>query len=42
MKNKNLKKIYNEFTKKQKLIIDIKKLQELNEKVEKGIDIKKT
>ena len=41
MKNKNLKKIYNEFSKKQKLIKDIKKLQKLNEKVEKGIDIRK-
>ena len=36
-----LKKIYNEFSKKQKLIKDIKKLQKLNEKLEKGIDIRK-
>ena len=36
-----LKKIYNKFSKKQKLIKDIKKLQKLNEKVEKGIDIRK-
>ena len=34
-KKQKLKKIYNEFTKKQKLIRDIKKLRELNEKVEK-------
>ena len=36
-----LKKIYNKFSKKQKLIKDIKKLQKLNVKVEKGIDILK-
>ena len=36
-----LKKIYNEFSKKQKLIKDIKKLQKLNDKLEKGIDIRK-
>ena len=36
-----LKKIYNKFSKKQKVIEDLKKLQKLNEKVEKGIDIRK-
>ena len=36
-----LKKKYDEFSKKQKLIKDIKKLQKRNEKVEKGIDIRK-
>ena len=36
-----LKKIYNKFSKKQKVIKDLKKLQKLNEKVEKGIDIRK-
>ena len=40
-KKQKLKKIYNEFSKKQKLIKDIKKLQKLNEKVENGIDIRK-
>ena len=37
-----LKKNYKDLCKKQKLIKDIKKLQKLNEKVEKGIDIRKT
>ena len=36
-----LKKNYKELGEKQKLIKDIKKLQKLNEKVEKGIDIRK-
>ena len=36
-----LKKIYNKFSKKQKVIKDLKKLQKLNEKVEKRIDIRK-
>ena len=36
-----LKKNYKELGEKQKLIKDIKKLQKLNAKVEKGIDIKK-
>ena len=36
-----LKKIYNKFSKKQKVIKDLKKFQKLNEKVEKGIDIRK-
>ena len=36
-----LKKIYNKFSRKQKVIKDLKKLQKLNEKVEKGIDIRK-
>ena len=34
-----IKKNYGEFSKKQKLIKDIKKIKRLNEKVEKGIDI---
>ena len=42
MKKKNLKKSYKELGEKQKLIKDIKKIQKLNAKVEKGIDIKKT
>ena len=36
-----IKKNYSEFNKRQKIIKDIKKLQKLNEKVEKGIDILK-
>ena len=36
-----LKKKYKEFSNKQKLIRDIKKLQKLNEKVKTGIDILK-
>ena len=36
-----IKKNYGEFSKKQKLIKDIKKIKRLNEKVEKGIDIRK-
>ena len=36
-----LKKIYHELSRKQKLIRDIKKLQEFNDKVEKGIEILK-
>ena len=36
-----LKDNYKELAEKQKLIKDIKKLKRLNEKVEKGIDIKK-
>ena len=35
-----LKKNYKELGEKQKLIKDIKKIKKLNEKVEKGIDIK--
>ena len=38
-KKQNLKKIYNEFSRKQKLIRDIKKIEKLEEKVEKGINI---
>ena len=41
-KKQNLKKIYNEFSRKQKLIRDIRKIEKLEEKIEKGIDIKKT
>ena len=36
-----LKKNYKELGEKQKLIKDIKKIQKLNDKVKKGIDIKK-
>ena len=35
-----LKKNYKDLSKKQKLIRDMKKLKRLNEKVEKGVDIK--
>ena len=40
-KKQNIKKIYNEFSRKQKLIRGIKKLDKLEEKLEKGIDIVK-
>ena len=40
-KKQNIKKIYNEFSRKQKLIRDIKKIEKLEEKLEKGIDIVK-
>ena len=41
-KKQKLKRNYAKYNKKQKLIKDIQKLKKLNEKIEKGIDIKKT
>ena len=40
-KKEKLKKSYKELGEKEKLIKDIKKIQKLNEKVEKGIDVRK-
>ena len=40
-KKKTIKKSYKELSEKEKLILDIRKLDNLNEKVKQGIDIKK-
>ena len=40
-KKKTIKKSYKELSEKEKLIRDIRKLDNLNEKVKQGIDIKK-
>ena len=40
-KKKTIKKSYKELSEKEKLIRDIRRLDKLNEKVKKGIDIKK-
>ena len=40
-KKKTIQKSYNELSEKEKLIRDIRRLDKLNEKVKKGIDIKK-
>ena len=40
-KKKTIKKNYKEISEKEKLIRDIRRLDELNEKVKQGIDIRK-
>ena len=40
-KKESIKKNYKELSEKEKLIRDIRRLDKLNEKVKKGIDIKK-
>ena len=40
-KKKTIQKSYKELSEKEKLIRDIRRLDKLNEKVKKGIDIKK-
>ena len=40
-KKKEIKKNYKQLSEKEKIIRDIRKLDKLNEKVKKGVDIKK-